>query len=81
MKKHIFGVALFSLIVIPFVYAFFYAPSIPPKELVTPLGGTRITAWAEQALNSDAQNNLRKKFFVFIWMPVIFGCLSDKFIW
>jgi len=38
MKKHIFGVALFSLIVASFalVYAFFYAPSIPPKEAVRP---------------------------------------------
>jgi hypothetical protein len=38
MKKHIFGFALFSLIVASFVliYAFFYAPSIPPKNAVKP---------------------------------------------
>ena len=38
MKKHIFGVALFSLIVASFalIYAFFFAPSIPPKESVKP---------------------------------------------
>jgi hypothetical protein len=38
MKKHVFGVALFSLIVASFVfiYAFFYSPSIPPKEAVKP---------------------------------------------
>ncbi len=38
MKKHIFGFALFSLIVASFalVYAFFNAPSIPPKESVKP---------------------------------------------
>ena len=38
MKKHILGVALFSLIVASFaiVYAFFYSPSIPPKEAVKP---------------------------------------------
>jgi hypothetical protein len=38
MKKHIFGVALFSLIVASFalIYAFFYAPSIPPQEAVKP---------------------------------------------
>ena len=38
MKKHIFGAALFSLIVasFAFIYAFLYAPSIPPKEAVKP---------------------------------------------
>jgi len=38
MKKHIFGFALFSLIVALFAvtYTFFYAPSIPPKEAVRP---------------------------------------------
>jgi len=38
MKKHIFGFALFSLIVASFVfiYAFFRAPSIPTKEAVLP---------------------------------------------
>ncbi len=38
MKKHIFGFVLFSLIVASFVlvYAFFNAPSIPPKEAVKP---------------------------------------------
>jgi hypothetical protein len=38
MRKHIFGFALFSLIFAAFalVYAFFYAPSIPPKEAVNP---------------------------------------------
>lgn len=38
MKKHIFGFMLFSLIVASFglVYAFFYAPAIPPKEAVKP---------------------------------------------
>jgi hypothetical protein len=38
MKKHVFGFALFSLIVASFVfvYAFFSAPSIPPKEAVKP---------------------------------------------
>ena len=38
MKKHILGVALFSLIVASFalIYAFFFSPSIPPKEAVKP---------------------------------------------
>jgi hypothetical protein len=38
MRKHIFGFALFSLIFASFalVYAFFYAPSIPPQEAVKP---------------------------------------------
>ena len=38
MKKHIFGVALFSLIVASFalIFAFFFSPSIPPKEAVKP---------------------------------------------
>lgn len=38
MKKHIFGVALFSLIVASFaiVYAFFRTPSIPLRETVNP---------------------------------------------
>jgi hypothetical protein len=38
MKKHILGVALFCLIVasFAFIYAFFYAPSIPSKEAVKP---------------------------------------------
>ncbi len=38
MKKHIFGFALFSLIVASFVfaYAFLCAPSIPSKEAVKP---------------------------------------------
>ena len=38
MKKHILGVALFSLIVASFaiIYAFFYTPSLPPKEAVKP---------------------------------------------
>jgi hypothetical protein len=38
MKKHLFGFAIFSLIVAAFVmvYAFFYAPAIPPKETVKP---------------------------------------------
>jgi hypothetical protein len=38
MKKHIFGFALFSIIVASFVliYTFFYAPSIPPKNAVKP---------------------------------------------
>ena len=38
MKKHIFGFILFSLIVASFVfvYAFFYAPSIPSPEAVKP---------------------------------------------
>jgi hypothetical protein len=38
MRKHILGFALFSLIFAAFalVYAFFYAPSIPPKEAVKP---------------------------------------------
>ncbi len=38
MRKHIFGFALFSLIFASFalVFAFFYAPSIPPKEAVKP---------------------------------------------
>ncbi len=38
MRKHIFGVALFISIFAAFalVYAFFYAPSIPPKEAVKP---------------------------------------------
>ncbi len=38
MKKHIFGFVLFSLIVALFalIYAFFFAPSIPPKESVKP---------------------------------------------
>ena len=38
MKKHILGVALFSFIVasFAFIYAFFYAPSIPSKEAVKP---------------------------------------------
>lgn len=38
MKKHILGLALFSLIVASFalIYAYFYAPSIPPKEAVRP---------------------------------------------
>ena len=38
MKKHIFGVALFSLIVASFalIYAFFFAPSMPSKEAVKP---------------------------------------------
>jgi hypothetical protein len=38
MKKHIFGFLLFSFIVASFglIYAFFYAPSIPPKESVKP---------------------------------------------
>ena len=38
MRKHIFGFALFSLIFAAFalVYAFFYAPSIPPIEAVKP---------------------------------------------
>ena len=38
MKKHILGVALFSLIVASFavIFAFFYTPSIPPKEAVKP---------------------------------------------
>ncbi len=38
MKKHIFGFAIFSIIFASFalVYAFFYAPSIPPKEAVKP---------------------------------------------
>jgi hypothetical protein len=38
MKKHIFGFLLFSFIVASFglIFAFFYAPSIPPKESVKP---------------------------------------------
>ena len=38
MKKHIFGFVLFGLIVASFalVYAFFNAPSIPPRETVQP---------------------------------------------
>lgn len=38
MKKHIFGFALFSLIVATFaiIYAFFSAPSIPPVNAVKP---------------------------------------------
>lgn len=38
MKKHIFGFVLFSLVIASFalVYAFFNAPSIPPKEAVKP---------------------------------------------
>ncbi len=38
MKKHIFGFAMFCLIVASFalVYTFFYAPAIPPKETVKP---------------------------------------------
>ena len=38
MKKHILGVALFGLIVASFtvIFAFFYAPSVPPKEAVKP---------------------------------------------
>jgi hypothetical protein len=39
MRKHILGFALFSLIFASFavVYAFFYAPLIPPIEAVKPL--------------------------------------------
>lgn len=38
MKKHILGFAFFALIVASFVfvYAFFSAPSLPPKEAVKP---------------------------------------------
>lgn len=61
MKKHIFGAALFSLIVasFAFVYAFFYAPSIPPKEAVRPpLSQTEVPAEKSTSYCNLKRNNV-----------------------
>lgn len=58
MSKHIFGFALFSAIVVAFVFIFtvWYAPSIPPKEIVRPPVMPTVTA-DEKPLSCPLKKN------------------------